>query len=219
MSTEPAWQRARKPSQVKARTEEILNAAKRLFATLSYDEVSLNAIAREAGMSKPNVYRYFAGREEIFLQILAEEQEAFVRRLSGSLLALPSPATAEAIVEAWLGAALGCPDLLALLPQLGTSLERNSSLEQLVAYKKETFAGGLALAKLHQNIYPRLELETWVEVINASVGLLAGLWPLCNSNETMEQAMRHPEVGLEPWDFSSMIRFALKALISGAGVA
>ena len=216
MSTEPAWQRARKPSQVKVRTEEILNAAKRLFATLSYDEVSLNAIAREAGMSKPNIYRYFASREEIFLMILREEQGVFVQRLSGSLRAMSSPVTAEVVVEAWLDAALGCPDLLALLPQLGTSLERNSSLEQLVAYKKETFAGGLALAELHRSIYPRLDLDTWMEVINASVGLLAGLWPLCNSNDTMEQAMRHPEVGLEPWNFSKMMRFAMKALISGA---
>lgn len=212
----PAWQRARQPSQIKARTEEILNAAKRLFATLSYDEVSLNAIAREAGMSKPNVYRYFSSREEIFLSILGEEQAVFVERLSKRLKAQSCPATPDTIVEAWLQAALESPDLLALLPQLGTSLEKNSSLEQLVAYKKETFASGLALAELHHGIHPRLSLQTWVEVINSSVGLLAGLWPLCNSGDTIEKAMRHPDVGLEPWDFSKMMRFAMTAMISGA---
>jgi len=67
------WERARRPEQTAARRKEILNAAKALFAELEYEEISLNAIAREAGFSKPNVYRYFSTREEIFLAIFEEE--------------------------------------------------------------------------------------------------------------------------------------------------
>lgn len=218
MTTGQTWQRARKPAQKRARKEEILDAARSLFATLPYDEVSLNGIAREAGMSKPNLYRYFSSREEIFLQILREEQQSFLEQLSKRLESLPGKKPVDEIAEAWVDAAIACPDLLALLPQLGTSMEKNSSVEQLVAYKKESFAGADALAQLHQKLYPKLDLEKWKRVLNCSVGLLAGLWPLCSGNDLVERAMRHPDVGLEPWDFRTMMTFSLKNLIKGAGL-
>ncbi|MCA9779043.1 MAG: TetR family transcriptional regulator [Candidatus Eremiobacteraeota bacterium] len=212
----PNWQRARKPSQKRVRKEEILEAARRLFGTSSYDAVSLNGIAREAGMSKPNLYRYFSSREEIFLHILREEQQSFAARLSARLQSLEKGAEPAEIVGAWLEASVDSPELLALLPQLGTSLEKNSSLEQLVAYKKESFAGAQQLAELHHRLYPRLSVDVWKEVLNSAVALLAGLWPLCNGNEKVDEAMLHPEVGLEPWDFRKMMGFALESLILGA---
>ena len=213
----PTWQRARKPSQKKVRREEILEAAKQLFKQASYEEVSLNSIARAAGMSKPNVYRYFSSREEIFLQILLEQQGAFVERLAKRLKSLADgKATVDEIVGIWLDVSQESPELLALLPQLGTSMEKNSSLDDLVAFKKDSFSGARYLAEVHAELYPGLSVETWSQVLNCAVGLLAGLWPLCNGNETVEAAMRHPEVGLEPWDFPQMMRFALRSLILGA---
>ena len=95
-------------------------------------------------------------------------------------------------------------------------MEKNSSLEQLVAYKKESFAGAQQLAELHHRLYPRLSVDVWKEVLNSAVALLAGLWPLCNGNEKVDEAMLHPEVGLEPWDFRKMMGFALESLILGA---
>lgn len=211
------WQRARKPSQKRVRREEILEAAKQLFERSSYDEVSLNSIARAAGMSKPNVYRYFSSREEIFLQILLEQQGAFVERLAKRLESLADgKATVDEIVGIWLDVSLESPELLALLPQLGTSMEKNSSLEDLVAFKKESFSGARYLAEVHARLYPELGVGIWGQVLNCAVGLLAGLWPLCNGNERVEAAMRHPEVGLEPWDFRQMMGFGLRSLILGA---
>ncbi len=213
-----SWQRARKPSQKQVRREEILEAAKRLFESSSYEEVSLNSIARAAGMSKPNVYRYFSSREEIFLQILLEQQSAFVQRLAHRLESQrDGEAAVDDIVGAWIDTALESPGLLALLPQLGTSMEKNSSLDDLVAFKKDSFAGADHLAAIHHKLYPGLSLEIWGRVLNCAVGLLAGLWPLCNGPEVVEAAMRHPRVGLEPWDFQQMMGFALRSLIVGAG--
>ena len=212
------WQRARKPSQKQVRREEILEAAKRLFESSSYHEVSLNSIARAAGMSKPNIYRYFSSREEIFLQILLEQQVDFVERLARRLESLrDGKSTVDDIVGAWIEVALESPGLLALLPQLGTSMERNSSLDDLVAFKKASFSGADYLATIHHSLYPELSVEIWGRVLNCAVGLLAGLWPLCNGPEVVEAAMRHPQVGLEPWDFRQMMGFALRSLIVGAG--
>lgn len=211
------WQRATRPDQKAQREAEILAAAKRLFATTSYDQVSLNGIAREAKMSKPNIYRYFASREEIFLLLFAEERDRFMESLKGDLKRV-GPALSEAeIARLWVGQALAHQDLLRLLPQLGTSLEENSSLEHLVPFKKTGFEKMAELAAHHHRLYPRLKTETWGEVLTAFVALMAGFWPLCSENHTVKQAMRHPDVNLEPWDFESKLTFALEALIKGAG--
>ena len=216
MSTaEKNWQRARKPGQKALRRDEILEAAKRLFSSKSYEEVSLNSIAREAGMSKPNVYRYFASKEEIFLCILSEEQQRFVEAIQKRLENLSS-ASVDDIVEVWVEQSLSTDNLNALLPQLGLSMEKNSSVEQLVAYKKEAFHHMKVLAVQHHALYPRLKIESWAEVISLIFVLKSGLWPLCQNGETVMAAMQHPEVDQQPWDFASKMRFALKSLIEGA---
>lgn len=52
----------------------MLAAASRVFALRSFDSVSMDEIAQEAGVGKPTLYRYFAGKEELF-------SEAFVAAL------------------------------------------------------------------------------------------------------------------------------------------
>ena len=49
------WQRARKPEQKEERREAILAAAGRLLDAEGLEGTGLNAIAREAGISKANV--------------------------------------------------------------------------------------------------------------------------------------------------------------------
>ena len=212
------WKRARKPVQKAARKEEILAAAKRLFSMGSYDQVSLNSIAREAGMSKPNVYRYYASREEIFLHILGEEQDRYIDALFRELQSADRSHPVDEVARIWVEQALKLPDLLRLLPQLGSSLEQNSSVEQLTLFKKRSFERAAELALAHHSLYPELNPDQWGEVINTAVALMAGMWPLCNGNEIVEQAMKHPSVGLAPWDFEQKMTFALKAVILGAAL-
>lgn len=210
------WQRATKPAQKALRREAILAAAKRLFAQRSYDEVSLNGIAREAEMSKPNIYRYFSSREEIFLQIFAEERDRFLDAIGAGLKSVDATRAVDEITRLWVEEALAHEDLMTLLPQLGASLEKNSSLEQLVPFKRTGFQRMGELAMSHHQLYPSLSPQQWGEVITGSIALLAGLWPLCNVSDTVEEAMRHPDVNLDPWDFNQKMSFALRALILGA---
>lgn len=53
------------------RREQILSAAAELFANGGYHGVSVNAIARRAGISKGNLYWYFTSKEEIFRELFA----------------------------------------------------------------------------------------------------------------------------------------------------
>ena len=93
-----SWQRARTPEQIEQRRCAILTAAAELFESEGLDNVSLNGIARHAGVSKANIYRYFETREAIYLHLVREQFEAWVtsvERISSTSVAVkgspPSP--------------------------------------------------------------------------------------------------------------------------------
>ncbi len=58
-----AWRRARRPELKEQRRTAILDAARTMLDNKGLGGSGLNALAREAGMSKVNVYQYFESRE------------------------------------------------------------------------------------------------------------------------------------------------------------
>jgi len=52
------------------RRDQILDVANDLFATLGYEEVSVEDIARSAGVTRGLVHHYFGGRKEVYLALL-----------------------------------------------------------------------------------------------------------------------------------------------------
>jgi TetR/AcrR family transcriptional regulator, mexJK operon transcriptional repressor len=63
-----------------SKTQAILVAAERAFLAAGFGAVTMDRIAREAGVSKATVYAHFAGKEELFGAIVAQLSE---RRFGG----------------------------------------------------------------------------------------------------------------------------------------
>ena len=72
-STTARSERNEAPAASKA--ESILAAAKRTFLESGFGAVSMDTIAREAGVSKATVYAHFAGKEELFGAVIGRECE------------------------------------------------------------------------------------------------------------------------------------------------
>ncbi len=71
MQDRPAAQATRKPSRIQLRNRKrILDAALEVFSTHGYRGATLDQIAEEAGISKPNILYYFEGKEEIHVTLL-----------------------------------------------------------------------------------------------------------------------------------------------------
>ena len=78
------------------RRRRIVDAATRLFATTRYDAVQIDDVARAAGVAKPTLYRYFAAKEDLFLEgfdallgEVADEMAAIVETCDEAGQALP----------------------------------------------------------------------------------------------------------------------------------
>lgn len=209
-----SWERARKPEQKAVRREEILTAAKSLFAELEYEEISLNGIAREAGFSKPNVYRYYSTREEIFLAIFRDEQDSFVTGLIERVSKIRSKDPVTRIAEIWVEQSLKHPTVLSLLPVLMTSMEKNSSIEQLTEFKKEGKRHFEDLIAALSKAFPQLSSEQWALVLQSITALMAGLWPMCNPADNVREAMKNAEMHSD-WQYETLMRLGIVSLING----
>ncbi len=58
--------------------QRLLTAARRRFETYGYRRTSIAEIARDAGVAVGTVYRYFAGKEAVFLAVVQDLNDAWL---------------------------------------------------------------------------------------------------------------------------------------------
>jgi AcrR family transcriptional regulator len=80
--------RAYRRLNVDERRRRLLDAGAKLFAAHAYDEISMRAIAREAGISKALLYHYFPSKTAFFRAALQEAAAELERAIA------PDPALA-----------------------------------------------------------------------------------------------------------------------------
>jgi AcrR family transcriptional regulator len=135
----PDRRRGRWAAHREQRRELLITAA--IAAVHRYGpDVGMDAVAAEAGVSKPILYRYFADKSELWL--------AIAERIAGRIVAAVEPATAQlrqdrsmiaAVIDTYLTALSAEPDLYRVLHQVNVP-----GTGQLVAAAAETIAGALA---------------------------------------------------------------------------
>ena len=69
------------------RAARILKAARRAFAASSFDQVLMEDVAREAGVGKGTVYRYFPGKENLYFAVIFEGIAALQSQIRAALSA------------------------------------------------------------------------------------------------------------------------------------
>ena len=90
----------RKPEQERSKdtVNTVLSAAKTLFGEYGIDVVSMTQIAKEAGMSKPALYRYFPNKQSI-LRELAESDFAENEQLIVNVAMTEYPSIKDQLID------------------------------------------------------------------------------------------------------------------------
>jgi AcrR family transcriptional regulator len=196
------YQRARRPEQKEERREAILASARELAARRSVRGVSLGDIAREVGLAKSNLLRYFESREEIFLTLLLREWEEW-RVAAG---AEPD--------AAGLARTLGTRPLFCdLLGEQAAVLEHNSSADAVRAFRATSIELVRALA-VDVATTARLGSDDAFEVVAAALLIAASLYPLTNPAPQVAEWYAS-EPGLLQPEFEGRLRNLLDAVIAG----
>src|SRR3954462_990003 len=66
------------------RRPEVLDAALKLFLRGGYDGTSMQAVADQAGVTKPVVYACFDSKDELFRSLLRREEERILAEIQGA---------------------------------------------------------------------------------------------------------------------------------------
>jgi TetR/AcrR family transcriptional repressor of mexJK operon len=93
----PALSVALSSAEASPKRAAILAAAKRLFLAGGYATVSMDTVAREAGVSKATLYAHFTGKEALFSAIVAEGCTAIAAQ--AEQVASHAPSTGGALRE------------------------------------------------------------------------------------------------------------------------
>jgi TetR/AcrR family transcriptional regulator, mexJK operon transcriptional repressor len=162
-----------------SKAENILAAAKRAFLAAGFGAVSMDAIAREAGVSKATVYAYFAGKEELFGAVIGRECERYftdfapgeldpfdlrasLTALGRRFLELVLSADAIALHRIILGEVVRFPGLGEVFWRAGPERQR----VQIETFLKSAIAAGTLAAT-----DTRLAAEQFVSLVRADIQL------------------------------------------------
>ena len=207
-----AFLRARRPEQKNQRREAILAAARDLARTSGVRNVSLGAVADSVGLAKSNISRYFGTREEIYLELLAEEWRQYTRAVSARLRDIhDTDAAITALAQTMVDRPLFC-DLLSHLP---TSLEQNVSVEAARAFKHAIHNHLTAIGAELARTTPLTDREA-VELVAAAGGLGGLLYRAANPPPLLAQLyLDDPELAAyRPKLLPTLVRM-LSALAAG----
>ena len=188
----PDFQRARQPEQIAQRREAILQAALALFQRQGLENVSLNDIAREVKLAKSNIYRYFEGREHIYLVVLQRQAAQFEQRIYVGLARLKGKGTAAKVADALVEAYLISPEYGELITVVNSVLEKRLTPELVVNFRtvflerRKRLAAALAAAlpgATPERVLP-LTLHIFLHV--------PGLWTFCFPRPDSKKLLDEP---------------------------
>lgn len=67
------------------RRAQILDVARRVFGSSGFHEVSMDDVAREAGVTKPTLYDHFPSKKDLYLALIDSDLESLHGRVRGAL--------------------------------------------------------------------------------------------------------------------------------------
>lgn len=219
-TTDGAFRRARSPDQKAERRAQILAAATALLEeSLDSSDLSLNELARAAGMAKSNVYRYFESREAILLALLAEATERWCDEVVEALAGIGG----EDPVQARLDAVAGClaaqsarrPLMCHLMSVLPSVLEHNLSAASVRRYKLESLAVLERLSAAMHGVVPELSVAQHGELLHQAFSLIVGGWPLAHPSEVAAEVLSDPRLAGFRHDFEADLARGVSLMARG----
>jgi TetR/AcrR family transcriptional regulator len=208
--------RARNSAAKAARKELILSESLKLFESQDFDSISMESIARKAGLAKGTLYLYFKTKEEVFLGCTESSFTRWVHLLENSIPSQSKAFSASEIADLFVVTIKASSELPRLLSHLHIILEKNISEESARSFKLELKAKLLTLASLMTGKTSALaEPEYAISFLLKSYSLMLGLYQVCNPAPQMQKVLSDPELSLFVLNFEEQLYQGLKLLLLG----
>jgi len=74
-----------KEKEREIRQKLIIDAARKVFEKKTYESVSMNEIAKTAGIAKSSIYTYFSSQEALYIEVACRDSNQYIRDLKKTL--------------------------------------------------------------------------------------------------------------------------------------
>ena len=156
------------------RSIEIVMACRKLYRTMSYQEISLKEISCEISISRPSIYNYFVSKEEIFLEILHGNEKMTKDEFAAALA--HSTEGRETLFR------IHCMNLY--------DIEEHSRIERLTEYKKVIRKVMEILNACLVKFFPSMTEEERIGFLYTLLPFMYGIYPYVYPTERQKEAMQ-----------------------------
>lgn len=209
-----AWKRARKPEQKAERIDAILEAAGVLLEENGLEGTGLNAIARQAGLSKPNLYVYFESREAILLQLLLQESAAWAKSFKRRLDQIET-GNVDAVAQAFADSLARRRRFCTLSASLASVFEHNVGPETVAEFKREFLVIVQPSVSAMSEVLPGLSDEDSFWALAMLVMSATGSWAHCHPSPSVEAVLKQPDFVHMKFEFKETISRLAACFLGG----
>ena len=181
------------PELIATRREEIVNACRRLYQTMSFKEITLKEIGAETSFSRPTIYNYFQTKEEIFLALYQREYELWNADLE-ELLAVHEDLPRQPLAELLARSLEKRELLLKLLAMNNYDMEANSRPELLASFKGAYGKSLEIMDRILQKFCPEMGPEQRLSFRLVFFPFMFGIYPYAAVTEKQRSAMERAGV-------------------------
>lgn len=208
------WQRARSEEQKQQRISEIVSATARIYKKQSFKAISFALIAKEAGFTRSNLYKYFSSKEEIFLSFLMQDMRLWCADLLNTCRRSKIKSINK-FASVWVKTLVKQKRFLDLLSLLPTFLEKNVTEQNLVDFKRSAVNELTVLSELLCEMFPALSPQKAGEFMELQLASVIGLYQITNLSEVQRKVLEYPEFKHMKIDFNTYLQKSVECLLKG----
>jgi len=194
------------------RTESLISAARELFETKDFDDISTADIAHRAGLAKGTLFLYFKTKESLFLEVLSLSMREWFAE--SAILIRKKRKSPQVLAKVIATTLVARPALVRLLALLHPVLERNSDLDSLSRFKHSLLVLTNESASLFQVILG-LPSQTCVRTVLWMHALIVGLAQITTPPTQVRIALEKTDLAVIWRDLEAEFEAALNALFEG----
>ncbi len=201
--------------QKQMRRADLLKVAMACFADTSYDDISMAAIAAEAGVAKGTLYLYFRSKEEMFLALYEEELARWFEELDAALEHNRRGASFDGIVQLMSDSLHGRAAFLRLIAILHTVLERNVDRATALRFKTSLRERMLRTGALLEACLPFLKAGQGADLLLKINALVIGFEHLAEPSSVVRDVLQEPDMALFRVNLTEQLLATLRTLLMG----
>lgn len=142
--------RAKSQENKNIRIQQIMDVTDRLFHEKTYHEITLSVIAEEMNLARGGLYKYVSSKEEIFLMIYLQKQNAMLKDIVRQLK--NRKITPDVLSEVMSKTIYSHLDFIRYHQILNAIIETNVTIERLAEFKLKTYEQTTELFTILQKV-------------------------------------------------------------------